>query len=211
MTVRVFVLKEGTIEREPDGTILDASSSVTLVLADDDTSIVVDTGMPQDADEIEGALAEHDLRPEDVDMVVNTHCHADHTGCNVLFTNATVVVHREEGAARSMSGKVLRVEGTMEELAPGVRVIYTPGHSRGSISVVAETDLGTWVMAGDALPTPDNYVAWVPPGINYDPEVALASMKRIVDLADTIVPGHGPPFKKDGQLPTSVMHAFYAG
>ena len=48
MTVRVFVLKEGTIDREPDGTILDASSSVTLVLSDD-KSIVVDTAMPQDA------------------------------------------------------------------------------------------------------------------------------------------------------------------
>jgi glyoxylase-like metal-dependent hydrolase (beta-lactamase superfamily II) len=210
MTVRVFILKEGTIDREPDGTILDASSSVTLVLSGD-TSIVVDTAMPRDAEEVEQALAEHDLRPEDVDILVNTHCHADHTGNNRLFTNAEVVVHKQEGAARCVSGKVRRVEGTREDLAPGVRVIHTPGHSRGSISVVAETELGTWVMAGDALPTPDNYVAWVPPGIHYDPEVALGSMKLIVDLADTIVPGHGPPFRKDGELPTSVMHAFYAG
>ena len=210
MTVRVFVLKEGTIDREPDGTILDASSSVTLIMAGD-TSILVDTAMPQDAEEIEKALEEQDLTPEDVDMVVNTHCHADHTGCNRIFVNAEVVVHKQEGAARCVSGKVRRIEGTNEELVPGVRVIHTPGHSRGSISVVAETKLGTWVMAGDALPTPDNYVAWVPPGINYDTEVALASMRRIVDLADTIVPGHGPPFKKEGELPTSVMHAFYAG
>lgn len=209
MTVRVFVLKEGTIDREPDGTILDASSSVTLVLSDD-TSIVVDTAMPQDAEEIKTALAVHDLTPEAVDILVNTHCHADHTGCNRLFTNAEVVVHREEGAARCVSGKVRRIEGTLEELAPGVTVIHTPGHSRGSISVVAVTDYGTWVMAGDALPTPDNYVAWVPPGIHYDAEVALDSMRRIVDQADTIVPGHGPPFKKEGELPTSVMNAFYA-
>lgn len=210
MTALVFVLKEGTIDREPDGTILDASSSVTLILAGD-VSIVVDTAMPQDADEIEGALGEHDLTPEDIDMVVNTHCHADHTGCNRLFVNAEVVVHKQEGAARCVSGKVRRIEGTGEELVPDVSVIHTPGHSRGSISVVARTKLGTWVMAGDALPTADNYVAWVPPGINYDPEVALESMRRIVDIADTIVPGHGPPFKKDGELPTSVMHAFYAG
>jgi glyoxylase-like metal-dependent hydrolase (beta-lactamase superfamily II) len=209
MTVLVFVLKEGTIDREPDGTILDASSSVTLIMAEG-TTIVVDTAMPQDADEIERALGEHDLTPGDVDMVVNTHCHADHTGCNRIFVNAEVVVHKEEGAARCVSGKVRRIEGTDEELVPDVRVIHTPGHSRGSISVVARTKLGTWVMAGDALPTPDNYVAWVPPGIHYDHEVALESMKRIVDLADTIVPGHGPPFKKEGELPTSVMHAFYA-
>jgi glyoxylase-like metal-dependent hydrolase (beta-lactamase superfamily II) len=210
MTVQVFVLKEGTIDREPDGTILDASSSVTLVVAEG-TSIVVDTAMPRDAEEVEAALAEHDLTPDDVDILVNTHCHADHTGCNRLFTNAEVVVHKQEGAARCVSGKVRRVEGDGEELVPGVRVIHTPGHSRGSISVVAETEEGVWVMAGDALPTADNYVAWVPPGINYDEEVALTSMRRIVTIAWRIVPGHGPPFEKDDDLPTSVMHAFYGG
>jgi glyoxylase-like metal-dependent hydrolase (beta-lactamase superfamily II) len=210
MTVQVFVLKEGTIDREPDGTILDASSSVTLVVAEG-TSIVVDTAMPRDAEEVEAALAEHDLTPDDVDILVNTHCHADHTGCNRLFTNAEVVVHKQEGAARCVSGKVRRVEGDGEELVPGVRVIHTPGHSRGSISVVAETEEGVWVMAGDALPTADNYVAWVPPGINYDEEVALTSMRRIVTIAWKIVPGHGPPFEKEDDLPTSVMHAFYGG
>ncbi len=207
MTVQVIILKEGTIDRDPDGDILDASSSVTLVRTPD-ANIIVDTAMPHDAPELLEGLQKHGLDTEDVDIVVNTHCHHDHTGCNRLFGRAEVVIHKKEGAPRCASGQGRRVDADTE-LFPGVRVILTPGHTRGSISVAADTPEGTWVMAGDALPTADNYVGWVPPGINYDPEVALVSMKHIVDMAWMIVPGHGPPFKKEGELPESVMKMFY--
>jgi glyoxylase-like metal-dependent hydrolase (beta-lactamase superfamily II) len=141
-------------------------------------------------------------------MVINTHGHHDHTGCNRLFGSAEVVLHKSEGAARMAGGEVRRVEGDTD-LFPGLRVIATPGHSRGSISVVAEADEGAWVMAGDALPTYDNFLAWVPPGIHFDPDVALMSMQRIVDLAWMIVPGHGAPFPKEGELPPGILQVFY--
>jgi glyoxylase-like metal-dependent hydrolase (beta-lactamase superfamily II) len=41
----------------------------------------------------------------------------------------------------------------------------------------------------------DNYLKWVPPGINIDPELALNSMRKIVDWADVVVPGHDKPFR----------------
>ena len=31
---------------------------------------------------LKAQLAQHDLRPEDIDIVVNTHCHSDHMGGN---------------------------------------------------------------------------------------------------------------------------------
>jgi len=207
MTVLVSVLKVGTIEREPDGTILDASSSVTLVQADG-TNIIVDTGMPHDANEILEALHRHDLESEDIDIVVNTHCHHDHTGCNRLFDVAEVIVHIKEGAPRCISGRSRRIEWDTE-LLPGVQILLTPGHTRGSVSVAADTAEGTWVMAGDALPTLDNYVGWVPPGINYDEMVAMVSMKRIVDLAWMIVPGHGTAFDKEKDAPSTVKDHFH--
>ncbi len=207
MTVQVSVLKDGTIERDPDGTILDASSSVTLVQAGG-TNIIVDTGMPHDAEEILEALHRHGLDSEDIDIVVNTHCHHDHTGCNRLFGVAEVIVHTKEGAPRCISGRSRRIEWDTE-LVPGVQIILTPGHTRGSISVAADTPEGTWVMAGDALPTLDNYVGWVPPGINYDEMVAMVSMKRIIDLAWMIVPGHGPAFDKENDVPATVKDLFH--
>lgn len=204
--VEVHVLKIGTIERDEADNILDASSSSTLLVAGE-RRLVVDTSMPRDAEAIEEALAGNGLTLDEVDTVVNTHCHHDHTGGNRLFPHATVVIHKLEGAARSSGGPVLRVEGDTQ-LVPGVRVIETPGHTPGSISVVADTLEGVWVMSGDALPTLDNFIAWVPPGINYDQVLALKSMARIVDLARFIVPGHGAPFDKEGELPRSVMNYF---
>ena len=83
-----------------------------------------------------------------------------------------------------------------QQIIGGVRVLETPGHTLGSITVLTDTDEGVVAIAGDAIPTKENYTKWVPPGINYDPELALHSMKRIVDRADIIVPGHGAIFFK---------------
>lgn len=38
------------------------------------------------------ALAQHNLKPEDIDFVVCTHSHADHIGNNNLFLNAEHIV-----------------------------------------------------------------------------------------------------------------------
>jgi len=43
---------------------------------------------------------------------------------------------------------------------------------------------------GIYLPTFDNFHRMVPPGINYDPRLALRSMKRIISSADVVIPGH---------------------
>ena len=64
--------------------------------------------------------------------------------------------------------------------------MHTPGHTRGSMSVVVSADR-TYVMAGDAIPTKDNYLKWGPSKVNYDPKVALESMHRIADIADVII------------------------
>src|ERR1700682_1385158 len=42
------------------------------------------------------ALAEHDLSPADVRIVINTHLHLDHCGQNAVFKHATSYVQRAE-------------------------------------------------------------------------------------------------------------------
>ena len=100
MTPELSVLKDGTILRDEHGNVLDASASVVLVRSEG-TVLLVDTAMPRDADTIRKALDDRGLGPEDVNVVVNTHGHIDHTGCNRLFTRATVAVHATEGAYRA--------------------------------------------------------------------------------------------------------------
>jgi glyoxylase-like metal-dependent hydrolase (beta-lactamase superfamily II) len=87
---RAILLKPGHLERDGEGNILDARSSVTLILTPS-RKIVVDTGHEDEAEQILGRLAELGLSPGEVDLVINTHDHLDHCGNNRLFTRAQVL------------------------------------------------------------------------------------------------------------------------
>ncbi len=182
---RAFLLKPGHLERDEEGNILDARSSVTLILAQS-KKIAVDTGLEDEAEQILGRLAGLGLAPEDVDIVINTHDHPDHCGNNGLFTRARILSGKVEG-----KGERRLKEGDF--VAPGVWIMETPGHTLESISVVCESARRI-VMAGDALPLMGNYLKWVPPRLNVDRDLAMKSMARIVEVADLVVPGHDSPF-----------------
>jgi glyoxylase-like metal-dependent hydrolase (beta-lactamase superfamily II) len=185
----VRVVCEGRIRRE-NGMVVEAHSTSTLITGG--SNILVDTSSREYRDRLLNGLERAAVAPAEIDMVVSTHLHHDHVGNNDLFPHATMLARGEEGPGRGY-------EAVFEdgEVAAGVRLMHTPGHTRGSMSVVVQADDATYVIAGDALPTRDNYDKWVPPGINYDPEVALASMDRVIEIAEIIVPGHGAAFPNE--------------
>jgi glyoxylase-like metal-dependent hydrolase (beta-lactamase superfamily II) len=189
----VKVIKPGILVRNNLGMILQASSTVTLIVAEKH-NIIVDTGLPTESREIIHGLSSRNLSPDDIDIVINTHLHGDHIGNNGMFGKATFIAHAKEFPARLANVKV--IEGDYG-VCENVGIIETPGHSLGSISVVVEIPekSRTYVVAGDALPIRDNYIKWVPPGIHFDRHTALASMKKIVDIADIVIPGHDMPFE----------------
>jgi glyoxylase-like metal-dependent hydrolase (beta-lactamase superfamily II) len=172
---RVYLLKPGSIRKDDTGTILDAKSSVTLI-STGTHRIIVDTGLGGEEKIILGGLAEMGLNPEDIDSVINTHTHQDHTGNNFLFSGAKVITPKEG-----------------DLIAPGVKIIATPGHTMDSISVVVLSQ-NVVVLAGDALPTLSNYIKGVPPAHHVDRILACRSMSRILQIADVVVPGHDRPF-----------------
>lgn len=177
---QVRVLCEGFIRRDGKA-ILEAHGSSTLVLCDPHR-LVVDTSSPAYRDRVLAAMVQEEVSLEQVDLLVNTHDHQDHTGNNQLFWRAKpLALGRGE---KEMS------------ICPGVKLVATPGHTHSSVSVFVEAEV-RHAIVGDAIPTRDNYEKWLPPGINYDPDLALRSMRSIVDFADVIVPGHGPPFRVD--------------
>jgi len=188
----INIIKPGLLVRNKQGMILQASSTITLV-SSKEHNLIVDTGVPGDGKVIFSGLKESGLSPEDIDLVINTHLHGDHMGNNALFKRARFIAHANEFPAKLKN--VLVIEGDYE-LSENIKIIETPGHTQGSISVVVKDPKNskTYVIAGDALPIKDNYLQWVPPGINYNPKIALASMKRIVNLADFVIPGHGEIF-----------------
>lgn len=171
---RVFLLKPGSILRDNSGRILDARSSVTLIVCKE-RRIVVDTGLAGEDRLILNALEHLGITVNEIDTVINTHDHSDHCGNNHLFAQATILVPADG-----------------EQIASGVRAMKTPGHSFDSISVVVE-DSRRVVIAGDAVPTMSNFLKNVPPFLHVDRELAVSSMAKIVSVADIIVPGHDSP------------------
>ena len=114
------------------------------------------------------ALAEHDLSPADVRIVINSHLHFDHCGQNAVFKHAPFYIQRSELArARGEKSDVAEwfdfagarfelIDGDAE-IAEGVRVVATPGHTVGHQSVMVDTPDGGAVMIGDAAYTADIY------------------------------------------------------
>ncbi|GAA2749115.1 MBL fold metallo-hydrolase [Amnibacterium kyonggiense] len=132
-----------------------------------DGRLLVDTGVTElhpalaDMEPRLHPLTEHDLDLASIDVVVNTHLHADHCGGNHLFAGTPILVQRTELAdASEQEDYTLRdwvhapgveyveVDGDHEAL-PGVRLLAAPGHTRGSQIVVVDGEDGPVMIAGD--------------------------------------------------------------
>ncbi len=107
-------------------------------------------------------LAAAGIDERDITAVVNTHLHFDHCGQNDRFVGTPVYVQQAElDAARDPLFTVAewaaippadrRVVDGDREVADGLRLIATPGHTPGHQSVVLESDEGTAVIAGQCV------------------------------------------------------------
>jgi N-acyl homoserine lactone hydrolase len=141
-------------------------------------AILVDTGVGWPDDMLKDwkivnrhaadAMADHDLSPADVRIVINTHLHFDHCGQNAVFKHAPFYIQRpelerarrEETVAAQwfdFAGARFELVDGDAEVAEGVRVVATPGHTVGHQSVLVDTPDGGAVMIGDAAYTADIY------------------------------------------------------
>jgi glyoxylase-like metal-dependent hydrolase (beta-lactamase superfamily II) len=111
---------------------------------------------------IEDALAEHQIALADVTGAANCHLHFDHSGQNVRLKGVPIFVQRAEWAMVhepeytvpewiDAPGLTYEVLGGETEVAPGLRLIPTPGHTAGHQSLVLDTPEGTVVLAGQAV------------------------------------------------------------
>ncbi len=115
------------------------------------------------------ALAELDMSPADIGLVINTHLHFDHCGQNSVFKHAPFYVQRAElSRMRRESAELYDWFGFMDaqfelldgdaEVLPGLEVIATPGHTEGHQCVVVRGAPGAFdLLIGDAAYTPRQY------------------------------------------------------
>lgn len=149
-----------------------------------------------DDDRIVSVLARAGYQPKDLVCLVSTHAHFDHAGGNRHFTDTEVVMQQVEydavipqldtdGAHDFWSSKDLKyrlINGDYE-LAPGVQLLFTPGHSVGHQSVMVKTPKTDNVLLTiDAAYHRANYEDGVPfAGANA--EQAAASVEKLKAIA----------------------------
>ena len=194
------------------GQTFNIGSTNVVLIRDQGKNIMVDPGILQIGryGAFPKRLAEYGLKPDDIDIVVNTHCHYDHIEGNYLFRGKPLIIHEKEleycrklywpEFADAFMGimDVDAINGT-KQLTKSVKVIETLGHTPGSITVLAETEEGLVACVGDAVIVKEDLLELKAPQVvtkNTSAEIAIESLKRIAALNPVLViPGHDAPFK----------------
>lgn len=157
---------------------------------------------------LESQLARFGTSPDEISMIINTHLHIDHCAGNVLCTKARWLVQKKEmeywRSPLRVHRQAYRVElmeagfGLLDgdtEVLPGIGVMFSPGHSPGSQSVLVETSEGLYVLAGDSIPhfanmnVRDGDPFW-PNGIYVNLHEYYETLDRLKSLRGVILPGH---------------------
>lgn len=187
----IKILIEGYARQIENGWL--ASSTVTLVKSNG-KNIIVDPGCNRE--KLLAALDEENLKVDDIDFVFLTHNHLDHTLLAGIFPNAVVLTTEEMYKRDNQISHGNIIPGT------DLKIIQTPGHCNEHCSLLVPTEKGVYVVAGD--------VFWYVDGesqtanvekvddahpAEVDMEKLIESRKKILEIADHIIPGHGRMFK----------------
>jgi N-acyl homoserine lactone hydrolase len=200
--------------RHPQGNVLFDTGCHPSVVSDaagrwGDLARVMTAIMPE-GDNVVTALAALDLDPTDIDVVVCSHLHTDHCGCNAFFTRATVVLHaREIEAARSATAKAQgylavdwdhpmpfdEISGERDLFADGrIVLLPLPGHTPGTLSALVQLERsGTFLLASDTVSVRETLDDGVVPRNTWNADAlvkSLAEIRQIAARGVTVICGH---------------------
>lgn len=193
----------------------DGAGSNCYVLAAGDGLVLVDTGTGEDTDALIRKIRNAGLDPEKIKLIVNTHCHYDHIGGNFTIQDrfgARIGAHPLDSKyienldadytaakysdAKPKASKVsLMLEDGQEIEGTDFKVIHTPGHTMGSISLYSEKRL--CLISGDTAFTGGGTGRVDLPGGNL--ESLRASLEKLSKLrVKMLLPGHGETEFEEG-------------
>jgi len=176
-----------------------------LICPETRQALVIDPGFTDDA-EAQSIIEEVKKRHADVKYVVNTHWHPDHTSGDEWFkraTRASILIHKDDASMLSeirseglfgIQHKPVVPDATLTDGSTivfgniSLRVIHTPGHTRGSISLLGQLTLftGDTLFAGSIGRTDL-------PGGSFKELIDSIRRKLMVLPGEVkIYPGHGP-------------------
>lgn len=229
MGMKVYLLDSGTLMLDKSLATWNHNQGIefrfpvfSLYIDHPDGKILIDTGFEKgwverklpfekptqtDDQQFVNQLAKVGVKPEEIDVVVNSHLHFDHCSHNKLFPQAKFIFSKSElrhayvpdpwerlgydpdlVAMPGMKTELLEL-GTFEyEVASGITLIETPGHSVGHLSAIVRPGGNTapMVFPFDVAYTRHNLKDRVLMGLHSDPRELLDSMNRIDNIAQRI-------------------------
>jgi glyoxylase-like metal-dependent hydrolase (beta-lactamase superfamily II) len=150
------------------------------------------------------------ITPGDIDLVIASHFHPDHCGCNEFFRRATVLCHAKElDAARAPESEMQgylkadwdaaasfdEVNGARDVFGDGrIVVIPLPGHTPGTMGALISLDrTGCYLLASDAASLRAFLDSDIIPKNTWDKEQfarSVAEIRFIEKSGATVICGH---------------------
>jgi glyoxylase-like metal-dependent hydrolase (beta-lactamase superfamily II) len=175
----------------------------------------------------EEGLARWGLAPSDIGIIIHTHLHNDHCENDYKCGNAVIYVHEKELTRihdphpldfRYLEDYIedveengqLRILDGDAEIVPGIRVVHTPVHTDGGLTVLVDTTGGTAAITGFCVINENFHppreilameMAVIPPGTPVSPYTAYDTMLQVRDMADILLPLHEPAFAAVDTIP----------
>ena len=200
--------------RHPQGNVLFDTGCHPEVTADAQgrwgglAKIMTPIGTPEEnlIDELAGV----GLSTGDIDVVINSHLHPDHCGCNAFFKRATMIIHAHELETAREAGSEAKgyvradwdhlnptdtLEGERDLFGDGrIVLLPLPGHTPGTIGALAALDrTGTVLLASDAVSLRIHLDRDAVPKNTWNADLFRRSMdeiRRVERGGATIVCGH---------------------
>lgn len=151
---------------------------------------LVDTGLDRSVPLITGSLAEIGADWGDVTDVILTHHHPDHTGglAEVITLAPGAALWASTHDTFPVAAKAVDDGETIREL----RVIATPGHTAGHLSLLSPHD--DVLLIGDLAGNQNGQLIRAPAPFTADPAEAERSLRKasLLDFTD-LYPSHGAP------------------
>lgn len=211
---QVLVLQTGSLPLRPDGTITSVphACTATLVWREDESptpgnSVVIDPAFNAAGwRQAEAAIQQRGGGMESIGQFFETHGHADH-----VFE---VLDSRARAAADALGWRAARAPARLAEPIgwPGISALPCPGHAPDLRALEVPTGDGRVAIAGDAILDREWLLAWEvywPNGYGVEEIVETwRSLAALLERAEIVVPGHGPPIRIDAELLENLLASF---